>query len=114
MPNHKIAKHQANPVPIKKPKSQEPMIHGGPLAWRFSSCDKNGPFCWNEFESLDKFKEIIEKLHEFETKNWDEIIKGGSHPIEIYKIEKKAQNRLTELNRDDIDELMSFRLPSHQ
>lgn len=52
----------------------------------------------------------MEKLQEFEKKNWDEITRSGSHPIAVSRIEKQAQNRLREIDKDDVDELMSFRL----
>ena len=80
------------------------------MAWRFSACDKNGPYCWSNFESSDKFKEIIEKLHEFETMTMEALKGGGSHPVEVHKLDKTARDRLVTLMRDDIDELMSFRL----
>jgi hypothetical protein len=104
----KIAKHLLNPQPIKRPKWRDPEIDGLPLAWRFSGCDRGGPFSWAEL--TDKFKEAIERLHEFETKSWDEIIRSGSHPIAVSDIEKPARDRLVQIKQDDIDELMSFRI----
>jgi hypothetical protein len=106
----KIAKHLQNPTPVKVPKSKDPEIHGSPLAWRFSACDKDGSFAWTTLEHGEPFREVIERLHEFETKTWDEIIKTGSHPIEVYKCEKDARDRLFAIQQDDIDELMSFRI----
>ena len=52
----------------------------------------------------------MEKLQEFERKNWDEITRGGSHPIPVAEIVKSARRRLQEISKDDVDELMSFRL----
>lgn len=106
----KIPKYPVNLKPEKKPRFRDPVIHGGHLAWRFSGCDREGPFAWGNFETADKFKEVIEKLHEFETKTWQQIIDGGSHPIELERIEKSARDRLAETQRDDIDTLMSLRL----
>jgi hypothetical protein len=106
----KIAKHRQNPEPAKVPKSKEPEIDGSPLAWRFSACDKGGPFAWTGLEHGQPFKEVMERLHEFETKSWEEIIRTGSHPIEVYKCEKVAKDRLGEIQQDDVDELMSFRI----
>jgi len=106
----KIAKHLQNPAPVKVAKSKDPEIHGSPLAWRFSACDKGGPFTWTALAHGEPFKEVIERLHEFETKTWDEVIKTGSHPIEVYKCEKEARERLAEIQQDDVDELMSFRI----
>ncbi len=106
----KIAKHLLNPAPIKRPKSQDPEIEGKPLAWRFSGCDRGGPFSWDELTHGAPFQEVIERMHQFEKMNWQEIIKTGSHPIEVYRCEKEARDRLAEIQQDDVDELMSFRL----
>jgi hypothetical protein len=109
-PKQKIAKHQQNPAPEKRAKSSDPQIDGSPLAWRFSACDKDGPFSWMNLEHGEPYRQVMERLHEFETKTWDEIIKTGSHPIEVYKCEKAAKDRLADIKQDDIDELMSFRV----
>lgn len=108
----KIAKSVVEPNPQKIPKWKEPTIGGDdhPLAWRFSSCDPEGPFCWSNITPPDKLREVMGKLHEFETKSWKELMDGGSHPIPTHKLEKVARDRLSEMDRDDIDELMSFRL----
>jgi hypothetical protein len=105
----KQAKFGAAPEPEKKPKFQDPCIEGLPLAWRFSGVDKGGPFGWG-IQPDAKFREVMEKLQEFEGKNWADIIKSGSHPIVVADISKEARDRLIEIRRDDVDELMSFRL----
>jgi len=106
----KKPKFAAAPLPEKKPKFQDPGIGGNlPLAWRFSGADRAGPFGW-DIQPDAKFREVMEKLHEFEGKNWDDIMKGGSHPIPVEKICKEARDRLVTIKRDDLDELMSFRL----
>lgn len=79
------------------------------MAWRFSACDRAGPYSWAIGEDA-KFREVIEKLHEFEGKTWAQIIETGSHAIEVHEICKEARDRLVEIERDDLDELMSFRL----
>lgn len=50
------------------------------------------------------------KLSEFEDKNWNEITQGGSHPIPIEKLCEDARKRLVEIEKDDLDELLSLRL----
>jgi hypothetical protein len=107
---HKVAKHTPNPQPQKLPRFRDPEIEGLPLAWRFSGCDKGGPFAWSALAHGAPFQEVIDRLHEFESKSWNEIIRSGSHPIEVYKCEKPAQERLVQIKQDDIDELMSFRI----
>jgi hypothetical protein len=110
----KIAKHLTNPAPIKRPKSKDPEIEGRPLAWRFSGCDRGGPFSWDGLTHGEPFKEVVERMHQFEKMNWQEIIGTGSHPIEVYRCEKLARDRLIEIQQDDVDELMSFRIAAQK
>lgn len=106
----KKAKIAEEPKPEKKVPPADPQFDDGhPLAWRFSSADRDGPFRW-EIACNDKFREVISRLAEFEGKNWNEIKAAGSHPIPVHKLCKEAQRRLVEVERDDLDELMSFRV----
>ena len=105
----KQVKIAERPQPIKVAKFDHSHIEGMPLAWRFSGCDTAGPFAWTNLIDPE-YKLVIEKLHEFEVKTWNEIAATGSHKIEAYRIEKSARDRLTVIEQDDIDELMSFRL----
>lgn len=97
------------PQGAKTPRIADYLVDGGPLAWRFSMCDADGPYAWTVLNA-EKHLEVINKLHEFEKKNWDEIKRGGSHPIKIADCCKEARTRLEEIERDDFDQLMSFRL----
>lgn len=83
-----------SPSGKKKPWRIDPQIAGGPLAWRFSACDRYGPFGWSALAHPEKHKEIIEKLHEFETKTMDQLQDAGCHSIEIEQICKDARDRL--------------------
>lgn len=94
----------------KKPKAGDPIIGGSPLAWRFSGRDGGGPFSWAVLADGGKYKSVCERLHEFETKTWNEILEAGCHPIEVSRLSKEAKSRLAEIERDDLDELMSFRI----
>ncbi len=107
---NKRARHVVQPRPQKLPKSRDPEINGAPLAWRFSGCDRAGPFSWDELAHGPPFAEVLARLHEFERMNWDEIVKTGSHPIEVHKCEKAARDRLSDIKQDDTDHLMSFRI----
>jgi len=53
-------------------------------------------------EHAAKFMEVVKKLHEFETKTWDQIIGAGCHPINCAKLESKARRRLAEIQQDDL------------
>lgn len=99
----------ATPEPQKKPRFSDPTPYSNsPLSWRFSACDRNGPFSWKALQD-PKYKEILEKLHEFETKNFNELAATGSHFIETGSLSEEAQKRLAEIKLDDLENLMSFR-----
>ncbi len=107
----KQPKVAAEPQPRKKPRVGEPFFHEDyPLAWRFSACDKGGPWAWTNLNPADKYKEVVEKLHSFETMTETVMRQGGSHPVALDNIAGDAVQRLREIQQDDLDELMSFRL----
>ncbi len=97
------------PTGVKLPKVALHLVDGGPLAWRFSMSDCEGPYRWDAL-TPEKHHEVIGKLHEFEKKNWEEIKRGGSHPVKIADCCKDARDRLEKIERDDFEALMSFRL----
>lgn len=108
--SEKRAKIAAEPQPEKKARFADPTFDDGhPLAWRFSHSDREGPFAWNITDGT-KYKEVLEKLYDFESKNWEEIKAGGSHPIALRKLCEDARKRLVEIQLDDLDELLSLRL----
>ena len=106
----KSPKVSRQPQPNKHPKTQHPIDFHSPIAWRFSDSDRDGKWAWTNLEDPKKFKKVIEKLQEFETKNWNEIISSGSHQIAVGDIVKLAMKRLQELKKDDVEQLFSFRL----
>jgi hypothetical protein len=87
-----------------------PEMRGGPLVWRFSSIDRNGPFSWSALVHPASYKDVMEKLHLFETMEETAIRGQGSHPVPIDQFAKPARDRLSEIQLDDLDELMSFRI----
>lgn len=106
----KQPKASSYPKPSKQPKSIEaPHINGAPLSWRFGAVDHGGPFSWNKLPD-DDYRKVMEKLHKFESMDMSAINNSGSHSIEIDKISKEGKDRLIEIQQDDIDELMSFRI----
>lgn len=110
MAKGKVAKFGAAPQPKKKAIVREHVFDDGhPLAWRFGQCDSKGPFAW-DVQPHEKFREVLHKLFEFEDKTWAEILAGGSHQIPVPKICKEARDRLQDIERDDLDTLISLRL----
>jgi hypothetical protein len=98
------------PTETKIPKLSMPSHRGTQISWRFSSADRGGPFAWHAIEEPGHYREIMEKLHQFETMEEQVIRRQGSHPVELESLCKEARDRLTELRLDDLDELMSFRI----
>ena len=110
----KRPKVQETPQPTKTPKWNDPSIGGFPLAWRFSICDREGPYNWAILESSTEFMRVVGRLAEFETKSWDQICDAGCHSIECHRMEKPARDRLSDIGQDDVDELMSYRIAGSQ
>jgi len=71
------------------------------------------PFGWHEIERV-KLDEIRNKLANFESMTWGEILGRNSHLIPVGDICKGARDRLEALKQDDIDELLSLRLSGKQ
>jgi hypothetical protein len=97
--------------PDKNPKINEPQnsLIEKPV-WLINRIDFNGVFGWKNIEDREKFIKIIERLKSFESMTWAEIIGKENHLIPIYKLDKHAQKRLSEIKLDDIVELVSLRL----
>lgn len=107
---NKLPKFGAKPDPKKKPVIIEHRFDDGhPLAWRFGQADKGGPFAWS-IAPHEKFHEVVHKLFEFEAMNWNDITAQGSHPIATDKLCDDARARLVEIEKDDLDDLLSLRL----
>lgn len=107
----KIARYKAAPEferPAKHARSRE--MPATAISWRFSRADKGGPFAWTSLQDPAVYKAVMERLHCFETMSEREIGESGSHPIPLASLSKEAQRRLQEIQQDDIDALMSFRI----
>jgi len=96
----------------KKPKTtlgSITSVDGKPLCWRFSHADKGGPWAWTGLTDPE-YKRVQERLHQFEGMTWQQILATGSHLIKQCDLTKEARDRLGELELDDLEELMSFRV----
>ena len=83
-------------------------------SWQVNSLDIDGPWGWKELSADFIVDEIIDKLKNFESMFWKEIIGRDNHPISVAIICPEAQRRLNQLCMDDIDELFSLRLSARQ
>ena len=64
----------------------------------------------NNITCPDFLRNIWDKMRNFETMTWDEILGRHHHAIAVNDIIEAAQNRLEKLGHDDQAELVSFRL----
>jgi hypothetical protein len=73
------------------------------------------PFGWHELQR-PKLEEILQKLGQFESMTWNEILvkhKKRNHSVEVYKLCSRAQKRLETL-RLDLDQIVSLRLSGEE
>ncbi|GJM43347.1 MAG: hypothetical protein DHS20C21_01890 [Gemmatimonadota bacterium] len=83
-------------------------------SWRFGDLDRDFELSrgtsGNLTVDMDIVHQIRSKLEGFETINWQEIERNGSHSVERWKLAKAAQDRLDAIGHRDLDELFSLRL----
>jgi len=99
--------------------SKQPQVASSPTnnekpSWRLSLLELAPPFGWLII-SKEKLIEVHQKLSQFESRTWNEILvtnKKSNHTIPIDNLCKEAQNRLEQIKQDDIEELVSLRLNS--
>jgi len=92
--------------------ASDPNFYQNYPAWRISVMEMCDPFGWHRVDEKTLNK-IREKLANFESMTWREILivgKNQHHLIKRSSLCKKAQKRLVTLRQDDIDELVSLRL----
>lgn len=113
MKNKKKPKIKNNPSNKKIPRI-DPRISTDPLqlspSWQFEFIDIDGPWGWNNIDKDYLLSKILKSIINFESMKWREILNRNNHEIEKYRITKQAQKRLTELNMDDIESLVSLRI----
>jgi hypothetical protein len=91
----------------KQVRSIEAPLPANP-SWRFSTVDQAGPFAWPKGKEEEQY--ILQKLHEFDSMQWGEIEGKQNHSIAVSRLSKEAQDRLSAINQDDVEEVFSFRL----
>jgi hypothetical protein len=81
------------------------------FCWRTDWIDLDGPWSFRNASCEKIWKEIVPRLHDFETQTWGELygLKNGStHPMPVDKIEQDAQDRLRSLGRDEFETLFQL------
>lgn len=82
------------------------------IVWHINIIDRYGNWGWNKVNKKIFWGYIFKKIESFESMTWSEIKKNkkSNHSIEVSKICHDAQNRLIEIEQDDIEELFSLRI----
>jgi hypothetical protein len=87
-----------------------PNIENTHLAWRFSRADIGGPYNCSDL-SHEEFKQMWDRLRAFEKMNVSEMRADGSfHPKAISELQREQQERLRQIELDDVELLYSFRI----
>ena len=84
------------------------------LIWKVSRIDDGGKWGWHQITCPDFLRKIWEKMRNFETMTWDEILGRDHHTIPVSNITKETQKRLKELRHDDVQELVSFHITGRE
>ena len=108
---NKRAGRNRNPRSEKIPTSRSIVsTQNKKLVWKVARIDDDSPWGWNQITCPDFLRNIWDKMHNFETMTWGEILGRHHHAIAVKDIIEPAQNRLAQLGHDDQSELVSFRL----
>ena len=103
------------PSPKKKAKSSSiTPTQKRKLVWKVTKIDDNFKWGWNQITCPYFLRNIWEKMRNFETMTWGDILGRDHHEILVFNITSKAQKRLKELGHDDEEILVSFHITGLQ
>lgn len=99
-------------VESKTPRIEEdPSSDTKLFCWQISNADQDGPFGWQVVTERNLWKEIFDKLGDYETLTWVEAQQTGrNHQVAKQDLIGEAQKRLREIGLDDYDHLFSLHL----
>lgn len=111
----KRARRNRNPMPRKRV-TFSPIVstQDKKLVWKVTEIDDNSQWGWNQITCPDFLRNIWDKMRNFETMTWSEILGRNHHAIAVNDIIKPAKNRLEQLGHDDQVELVSFHITGRQ
>lgn len=107
--HHKIPKAFIAPVESKTPKAGAFPNDRCQPEFRAEQIDKTGPWGWDNFDS-SQIQEVFQKLFESQKLTWHDLRNNGSHAVNRIDLCADAQKRLTQIQKDDLDQLFSLRL----
>ena len=80
------------------------------LSWQLGAFDWTGPWCGSHVDRSSLLELIASKIKAFESMTWGELKDDHHHYIEVSKLNKVAEDRLSEIKQDDVDQIFSLRL----
>jgi hypothetical protein len=85
-------------------------------AWRVSILETQDPYGWHTID-LTTFEHIRERLGNFETMTWRDILivgKKQNHSVAVGRLCKQAKDRLEQLSLFGVEKLVSLRLSARE
>lgn len=92
------------PRGIEKAQSNEDVC----LVWHTNTIDCGGRWCWKNIDPFVWWDHLFPARTSFSSMKWCEIHGDRHHAIPVSKIIKEAQERLREIEQDDVEELYSL------
>lgn len=110
---YKTPKTLYSPHEDKKPRfGAAPNEHCRP-EFRAEQMDMGGSWGWNNFQG-SQIQVLLLRIFEFQKLTWQELRNTHSHLVDVVDLDSKAQKRLKEIKKDDLDQLFSLRLSGRE
>lgn len=113
IPKYAVEERTTSRAPII---NEQGSVDGYYPTWLFSVFDASSEK-WGLTAFQNKLSVVLDKLKSFETMTWHEIKqqkhdnnKSSNHLIDIDKLSKRARDRLSEIELDDIAKVFSLRV----
>jgi hypothetical protein len=110
---YKTPKALFSPHEDKKPRFGATPSENGRVEFRSEQMDMLGPWGWSNFDVL-KIQELLKRIFEFQKFTLQELRNTHSHLVDVAELDPKAQKRLKEIKKDDLDQLYSLRLSGRE
>ncbi|HSW86595.1 MAG TPA: hypothetical protein VLG49_03745 [Rhabdochlamydiaceae bacterium] len=107
--NLKKPKQLAHPSENKIPKAAPFKTDHCLPEFKAGQMDMDGPWGWNKFDP-EQIQEVFQKIFDSQKLTWQILRENGSHFVQVSSLSAEAQKRLTELQKDEWEELFSLRL----
>ena len=103
---------QFNPTSEKRPRVDEPIDRepDRAVSWHIRILDRGGPWHWDAIDAATLWSELHQKLGNFETMRWSEVLGRRNHEVKQSALCPEARRRLVEIDQDDIEGLVSLHL----